>query len=950
MFKEILEYLLYKGKQIVTSRLFPLVLVFAALFAVLLLRVYDLQIVQGAEAVADVQDTTLRTVYLAPTRGNIYDRNGEILAHNELVQNITVVDNGDYANGYERNLMLLRLIDILDRYGETVVQSIPLYYDEDGRLQESFSSENARLRFLRDMYGKKSVDELTEEQRATTGQEIIDHYRDLFGIGEYGDGTVYSLSREKALACVYIRYSMYSNYFMRYNASVVARDVKMETIAAVRENAPQLLGVDVETSYKRVYDDPIVFSHIIGYTGYASQEELEELNADGSGYMLGDIVGKTGIEASMEKTLRGTPGYVTMYVNNLGQVRSVAERVEPVAGSNIYLSIDANLMRGIYLLAEKKLAGILLTALVNEDADPTSEEHPIPVKLVYSQLLNNNVLKIEHFAAEDAGPAEQRLYSIFSVREEEVFRRLRDELTNDDAQAYKDLSEDDQDYLDELYSTLLDKGLLVRANIDTSSETYHAYRVNGEISLREYLRRALELGWIDVTQLDLDDRYTSAELVYRSLMNYVIQALEESKRFSKLVYTKLINDDVISRNDIALAMYEQGIFKEETDEDSEWLMRLRSGMPNQAYNFIREKISDLSITPAQLALDPYCAAVTITDPSTGKVLAMVSYPGYDTNRISDGAYYRSLLEDQSAPLYNVATQAQTPPGSIFKMVTTATAIENGVIGKSTYLLTRGIFAPPDAGIAVKCWCYPDGSHGNITVTTALQESCNDFFAQAAYRFSLVNDQYSDSEGMSKLRYYAFLLGLGDKSGVELAESQPVVSDTSALTSAIGQGTHLYANSQLARYATTLTTRGNVYDLTLLDHTTAADGTLIQNFRGELIRKVNLKMETWDAIQEGMHKASHLSAMRWMFSGNVDMAAKTGTAEENETRPNHATFVSFAPYENPEITVAVTIPHGYASGHAATLGGLVFDYYFGYINLEQIQDSGALKDSGNTFNQ
>ena len=157
MFKELLEYLLYKGKQIVTSRLFPVVTVFVLLFGLLFRQMYILQIEQGDEAEQNVKTTTVRTVSQPATRGRIYDRNGELLAYNKLVQNVTVVDDGSYENGYVRNLMLIRLIEILDKHGETIEKTIPLAYDENGRLQESFASEAAKLRFLRDMYGYKEV-------------------------------------------------------------------------------------------------------------------------------------------------------------------------------------------------------------------------------------------------------------------------------------------------------------------------------------------------------------------------------------------------------------------------------------------------------------------------------------------------------------------------------------------------------------------------------------------------------------------------------------------------------------------------------------------------------------------------------------------------------------------------------------------------------------------------
>lgn len=951
MFKELLEFLLEKLKQIVTSRLFPVVVVFLVLFGLLFNRMYKLQIVGGEEAEKSVQSTTIRTVSTPATRGRIYDRNGVLLAYNRLTQNVTVTDDGSYTNGYVRNLMLIRLIRILDEHGEKVEQTIPVYYDENGQLKESFSSDAARLRFLRDMYGKKSVDELTEEQQASHAEEIVQYYTDYYGIGRNRDKTTYEIDPQTALKVIYIRWSLAQNYYVRYRASTVAKNVSETTVAAIRENQSRLLGVDIEQACERVYNDAVYFCHIVGYLGLASVEEIEKMNEQGGGYVSGDMIGKTGIESSMEEQLRGTPGTVTMYVNNLGQVQQVIEEKDPVSGDDIYLSIDSGLQKATYHLIEQKLAGILVNNLKNADVDPTDSDHFIPVKKAYYQLIGNNVLDISRFGNEDAGPAQQRMYEVFAEYWEEALAEAEKELVSDTPAAYNDLSEDMQDCFTAVYSVMQDEKILIRDNIDTDSEVYKAYRTEGTISLQEYLREGLERGWVDISGLKLDDKYISSEEVYRQLVRRITEALRKSKVFAKAIYEKLIYADLIKRSDLALALYEQGVLKEDEQwaeklqplesEDEEEIAKYDREREKQAFNFIREKINKIEITPAQLAIDPYSAAATVVDTATGQVLAMVSYPGYDNNRLSDSAYYASLLDDESTPLLNTATQARTTPGSIFKPVTSAACLETGLVTERTYLLTHGVFSA--AGIEVHCWSYPK-SHGYVNIPLALKFSCNDFFAQLGYRLALVDDVYVDAVGVEKLRKYAELLGLGGKSGVEVAEYAPFISDTSSITSAIGHGTHLFANVHLARYAATLATRGTVYDLTLLDRRVDAGGRLVQSYRGEVESKTQFEAGTWDTILYGLHIAASEGSMADVFSGKVDLAAKTGTARENANRPNHATFIGFAPYTDPGIAIGVTIPHGYTSGNAAELGGYVADYYYGYLTDEDVFGAGA-KDAG-----
>ena len=960
MFKELLEFIWEKIKQVITSRLFPVVMVFLVLFGLLFHRMYKLQIVGGEEAEKSVQSTTIRSVSTPATRGRIYDRNGVLLAYNKLTQNVTVTDDGSYANGYVRNLMLIRLIRILDEHGEKIEQTIPIYYDENGQLQENFSSDAARLRFLRDMYGKKSADELTEEERASHAEEIVQYYTDRYGIGRNRDKTTYEIDPQTALKVIYIRWSMAQNYYVRYRASTVAKNVSETTVAAIRENQSRLLGVDIEKAYERVYNDSVYFCHIIGYLGLASVEEIEKMNEQGGGYVSGDMIGKTGIENTMEQELRGTPGSVTMYVNNLGQVQKVIEEKASVAGDDIYLSIDASLQKATYHLIEQKLAGILVANLRNADVDPTDSDHFIPVKKAFYQLIGNNVLNLSHFTLEDAGPAEKRMYEVFAEYQEEFLTETEKELLSDTPTVYSDLTEDMQDCFAAVYSVLQDEKILIRDNIDTASEIYKAYRVEGTASLQEYLREGLERGWVDISALHLDDKYISSEAVYQQLVRQIMEKLQKSTVFAKAVYEKLIYANLIKRSDLALALFEQGILKEEPewieklqpaveseDADEEELKKAEKQREKDAFAFIKEKINKIQITPAQLAIDPYSAAATVVDSATGKVLAMVSYPGYDNNRLSDPAYYASLLADESTPLLNTATQARTTPGSIFKPVTSAASLETGLVTERTYLQTHGVFSA--AGIEVHCWSYPK-SHGYINIPLALKFSCNDFFAQLGYRLGLVDGVYVDAAGVEKLREYAVLLGLGEKSGVEVAEYAPFISDTSSITSAIGHGTHLFANVHLARYAATLATRGTVYDLTLLDRRYDATGRLVQSYRGEAVSKTEFAANTWDTIHYGLHLAATEGGYEPLFSGKVDFACKTGTARENTNRPNHATFISFAPYSDPEIALGVTIPHGYTSGNAAELGGYIYDYYYGFLTDEDVFGSEAKDAGGNQITE
>ena len=172
----------------------------------------------------------------------------------------------------------------------------------------------------------------------------------------------------------------------------------------------------------------------------------------------------------------------------------------------------------------------------------------------------------------------------------------------------------------------------------------------------------------------------------------------------------------------------------------------------------------------------------------------------------------------------------------------------------------------------------------------------------------------------------------EKSGIELEESTPHISDQDAVPSAIGQGTHNYTTVGLARYVTAVANSGTCYNLSLLDKTTDSEGNLIQDFTPEVRNQITLAQSTWDSIHTGMKKV--IEAKTYYKDLGVQAAGKTGTAQESKKRANHALFVGYAPYENPEISIATRIAFGYTSDYAAEVSRDVLKYYF---NLEDEAD-------------
>ncbi len=965
MFRELLEWMGYKLKRVTRSRLFPLTLLFLFMFGALVFRLFRLQILEGEDMQEGVSQMTQRTISLSSTRGNIYDRNGNLLAYNQLVYTVTLTDTGDYSDGYAKNLMILDLIEILDKYGEEIQTSIPVIIDGNGEFQ--FTASGTELyRFLRDMYGLSSVDELLEDTTEDTDENIsargvFEYLYKRYGIG-YKDSRersedMYTVDDETALKLINIRYALAANAYQRYIPITIATDIQQTTLSDILEHSDDLLGVEIAEDYIRVYNDGQYFAHVLGYTGQASAEEIEALNEEAGEekYSSGDVVGKSGIEETMELYLQGEKGERSMYLDNLGHVMEIISETEPETGNDVHLTIDRDLTIGIYHIIEQRLAGILVNKLYPGKFENTagmgSSSRRLSLYDVYFQLINNNILDTSHFAAEDASDAERRIYQAFQRGQEQVLAELESELLSDNPTPYRDLDADKsddekfmQDYMSYVYTILEEAGYLISDNVDTSDETYIAYRTNETISLKEFLQYALSQNWIDVSKLSLDSQYTSAEETYRALVADILELARSSSRFSKKIYENLIMDDAITGCDLCLALMDQGVV-EWNEED---VSNLSTQTLAAAYDFLSDKIRNLELTPAQLALDPCSAAVTVTDVNTGEVLAVVSYPSYDNNRLSgtvDADYYYQLINDQSSPLYNAATQAQTAPGSVFKPITAIAALESGVVTADEIIDTQGVFS--QLGLDLSCWYYTSTgrSHGLLNMVGAISGSCNYYFSELGYRLSLDDaENYNEAKGVSAIQTFASALGLDTTSGIELQERSPQISDTAPVPSAIGQGTHRFSNVQLARYVTALANSGTVYKLTLLDSVTDAEGNIVEDYQPEIVNTTNFAASTWDTVHEGMYEVinnSENSASR-TFQASVTAAGKTGTAEENKLRPNHANFISYAPYDDPEIAVTVTIPYGYTSARALEVASDVYQYYYGEITLEEIQNRQAVE--------
>ena len=950
LFKQIWNRIKEHVREALNSRLFVLIFVFCILFTILIGRLFYLQIVKGNYYLNNYELQIRKTRTIPGTRGNIYDRNGNLLAYNDLAYSVTFEDNITGENRNEKlNQIMEQIIEIVESHDDSIINSFGIVLDSAGNYQFTQTNETLLLRFIADVYGEIYVDGLTKAQKESTPDDLIKY---LCTDDTYGYGIdIKHLDKEHVLKLVNMRYAINLNSFQKYIPTVLASDVSDETAAAIMENLDKLEGVDITEESLRRYTDSKYFASIIGYTGKISQEEYDALDKDvKKKYSKSDIVGKSGLEQTLDSILQGEKGEMTFYTDTVGKVIDTVSYKEQGAGNDVYLTIDKDLQARTYQIIEEKLAGIILAKLrnvMNYDPSVTSDtmEIIIPVDDAYHAFIANEIIDEVHFGSEDAGTVEKQVYEIFKARKEAAIAEILAEMSG--TTPYQELSAEMKAYQDYISITVLQEttGLLVKDEIDTSDEIYIKWTKDETISLNEFLNYAISKNWVDTSILGKyisTEKYSDASEVYQAMLKYLEEYLKSDMNFDKLLYKYLIKSGSVTGTQICAITYEQGVLP--MDEDT--YQGLCAGSVD-SFEWLKSKISSLEITPGQLALEPCTGSAVVSDPNTGEVLACVSYPGYDNNRLSntmDSDYYNQLVTGLSRPFYNNATQEKTAPGSTFKMVSSTAALTEGLVSGDTLLYCGGEFSKITP--SPKCWAYPNG-HGELNVVTALDVSCNNYFYEVGYQFSLDEDGNYDSEkGIEVLKKYAEMYGLNETSGIEIPESEPEISDRYAVETAIGQGTANYTVSQLNRYVAAVANKGTLHKLTLLSKTTDPNGQVIKKYEPVVTSTMDqVSDETWNLLHQGM--VAMIEHTPSFTDVGVSVAGKTGTAQQSKLHPDHGLFVGFAPVESPEIAVSVRIKNGYTSAYAAEIGRDIIRAKYQPDEIGEIV-TGSAADLGNAI--
>ena len=922
-------------KKFFSSRLFVLAAVFIVFFGIILARIFTLQVVNGKSYQENFSLKIQMKQPINAARGNIYDKNGKLLAYNELAYSISINDSTTYSSTKEKNKAvnaeLAEILTVLKNNGETLNNDFKIDRKKDGTYSFNVSGSSLN-RFRADVFGKSSADDLEYDKDTgideanATAEQIMEYLmgKDNFGISSKYDGDL-------AYRIVVVRYAMLGNRFARYKEVKIATDVSDKTVAYVNEHMDTLSGISVNEDMIRKYNYSEYFSSIIGYTGPISESEYTALHKKNKDYTQNDTVGKAGLEQYYETYLRGKNGEQKFYIDNVGRISEIISSTDSVAGDDLYLSIDADLQKATYLALQNEIAAIVYSNIKSGE---------IPINDVYTALIGNSVINTEHFSKAKASDTEKNVLSVFKSRQKTTLGKIKQELTSS-PEALNTMSDEVLDEFTYIISMLKDDQVLLKNEIDTSDSVYQKWK-NQKISPKEYLSYCITQHWIDISQLNVDEKYADSTEVYDALCKYILKNIKTDTEFSKIIYQYMITRGEISPRQLCLILFDQGVL----DYDDATVNKLKNGSLSPR-DFLMKKIYNIEITPAQLALEPCTGSCVVTDEKTGEIRAMVSYPGYDSNKLANGVdseYFASLQHDKSSPLLNYATQQKTAPGSTFKLVSATAGLAENVITTSDQIRCTGIYN--DISNKPKCWIYP-GSHGIDNVSEAIRDSCNVFFYTVGNRLAQKKTgSYNDANGIDLIQKYAHIYGLDQKTGLEISESKSSVATKYPVMAAIGQSDNNYTTVALSRYVTAVAS-GKKYNYQLMNKIVDADGKMVKKYKADYEDiSDTLTSSQWDAIHSGMREV--VSTMDRFQGFDIPVAGKTGTAQQTG-HANHGLFVGYAPYDDPEITIAVRIANGYSSHNAATAARNVISYYYKETSMKDIKEMKAAGANGNIRN-
>lgn len=342
---------------------------------------------------------------------------------------------------------------------------------------------------------------------------------------------------------------------------------------------------------------------------------------------------------------------------------------------------------------------------------------------------------------------------------------------------------------------------------------------------------------------------------------------------------------------------------------------------------------------------PCAAAVVVIEVKTGEILACATYPSYDISTYAEN--YPALSKDDIAPLWNRALKSTYEPGSTFKPLVAIAGLETGTITESTKVTCNGLYTYYKDMRPFKCM----GHHGSLNVVEAINKSCNIFFYETGRLL-----------GIEKMNEYGSMFGLGQATGIELPEASGVLASKEyreanggtwypgdTVQAAIGQSDNLFTPLQLANYVATIANGGTRYVPHIIKSVKSYDYTkTVVEKEPQISVETGVSKKSFDLVREGMLRVGTTGFCAREFSKlPVQAAAKTGTSEVTKKfngeyiEGNNGFLITFAPYENPEIAMAIVVETADTGSQTAMIAREIYDYYFSNKGVTPAQNYNQL---------
>lgn len=897
--------------ELMKNRLFVLLVIVAAIFAVLVCRLFYMQIVNGEEASAGITSSVTREVSMPAARGNIYDRYGRPLAVNEAAFSIEIDDS--IAVDYEdKNEQVVKLYEKMKENGYTVTDNLPISRDTEPK----FTISGDELEEWKTDIG------LDKKQMRYDAVRTLEYLYDSYGL----DGTV-DENKKREIVSLGINISDKNIMIMNLIMTIESNGGEIVDELPVSEDRPYTFIIENEKEIQRWKKD-------VSMDG----EELDNTAEESMEYLI-DLFGiPQNMSPAMQRKLAAVRYSLYLQRFKKYQPVTVAREINDKIIAEVKENLD--IFPGVSVETESmrkyeegdKFSNIL--GYIRQISDEELKEYEqygydsgdivgkTGIEKVMELELNGKDGKML-VEVDNMGRKISTLETEAPVSGNDVF------LTID-----KDLQIAAYNYLEDA----LAEAIITRLTSELEKDV--------PVTLKQLFTSMIESGSISVSSI------MKAEEGYQLTLKNLILSYNkdidisdsEQKTAAKQVLTKAVEDGTLSYTTMIFVMLEQGIIT----ADDNYRARIVSGELSPL-EIIIDKLRTGDLTPAETNLNPCSCSVVVSDVNSGKTLALVTYPSYDNNELVNtfnNEYYNKLLEDPSTPLVNRPLMQKKAPGSTLKMVTAVAALETGIITPEQTIKDEGLFTKAGTPYA-RCMIYSlsGSTHGYVNVSHALEVSCNYFFYDVSYMLGGETDDPTSLKGITILDEYYDAFGLNSPTGMEIGENPPSMASPSykeeimkwqnpeatpsqtrwtsgdTIRAAIGQSVNSFSAASMNKYIATLANGGTRYKMHLIDKVKSADGSVTQQTEEVVENIMEIDRENLDAVYEGMRLVTQGSkgTLRNVFKDfPIDVAAKSGTAEENKNNSSHSWFVGFAPYDNPQIAVTVMIPFGDVSGSPAAV--------------------------------